>query len=350
MKSSKQYTLGELVQGLDVTVQGDPHCVITGVSPIQASLPGHITFLTNSLYRKYLPETQASAVILSDADAATCKTNIVVTPNPYYVYAKVAAYFSEQPDVVVGVHPTSVMAASSVIDPTASIGPHVVIGERVQIGARVVIGAGTVIGNDCSIGESSRLDANVTVYHHVTIGKRAHISSGVVIGSDGFGIAPHEGAWHHVPQLGGVDIGDDVDVGANTSIDRGALENTIIENGVKLDNLIQVAHNVKIGAHTVIAGCVAIAGSTTIGAHCIIGGASCFAGHMTIADGVMVTGMTAVTKSIDAPGMYSSGIVGAVPTHEFRKNNARFHRLENLMQRVKTLESAIKEITERKDA
>jgi UDP-3-O-[3-hydroxymyristoyl] glucosamine N-acyltransferase len=179
------------------------------------------------------------------------------------------------------------------------------------------------------------------------MGRRCRIASGVVIGSDGFGFAYQSGVWHKVPQLGSVAIGDDVDIGANTTIDRGAVENTVIEDGVKLDNLIQVGHNVRIGAHTVIAGCVGIAGSTIIGKYCMIGGASNFAGHLSVADKVIITGMTAVTKSITEPGMYSSGIVGAVPNHEFLKNNARFHRLENLMQRVKELEAAVKSMTER---
>jgi UDP-3-O-[3-hydroxymyristoyl] glucosamine N-acyltransferase len=168
-----------------------------------------------------------------------------------------------------------------------------------------------------------------------------------VVGSDGFGFANHKGAWHKVPQLGGVILGDDVDIGANTTIDRGAVEATVIEDGVKLDNLIQVGHNVRIGAHTVIAGCVGIAGSTNIGKYCMIGGAANFAGHLSVADKVIITGMTAVTKSIKEPGMYSSGIVGAVPSHEFLKNNARFHRLENLIDRVKALETALKDKAER---
>jgi len=221
-----------------------------------------------------------------------------------------------------------VIGKNCVIDKTAYIGPH------------------CVIGDDVEIGPHTRLDASVIVYDRVKIGARVHLSSGVVIGSDGFGFANEKGVWHEVPQLGSVIIGDDVSIGANTVIDRGALEDTVIETGVKLDNLIQVAHNVRIGAHTIIAGCVAIAGSTDIGSHCMIGGCTCFAGHISICDNVIITGMTAVTKSIHEPGMYSSGIVGAVPNLEFRKNNARFHRLENLMERVKTLESELKNIKE----
>lgn len=341
--AKKQYRLAELVSGLEVTIKGDPECLISGVSTIQQAQPGHITFLTNALYRKHLADTKASAVIITEADAQECATNAVLTRNPHFIYAKIAEYFDNVPKAISGIHPSAIIGEHCHIDPTASIGANCVINDHVTIGENVQIGANCSIGEGVQIGDSSRLDANVTIYHHVKIGQRAHIKSGAVIGSDGFGFANQRGAWCRVPQLGTVIIGDDVDVGANTSIDRGAVEDTVIENGVKLDNLIQVGHNVHIGANTIVAGCVAIAGSTIIGKNCMIGGASCFAGHISIADGVIVTGMTAVTKSITEPGMYSSGIVGAVPNLEFRKNNARFHRLEQLMQRVKNIETALKE-------
>jgi UDP-3-O-[3-hydroxymyristoyl] glucosamine N-acyltransferase len=328
MKSTKQFDLSSLVKDLDVVIKGDANTLVTGIAPIQCAALGDITFLTNSAYKKHLKTTQASVVILSEADAALCDKTTVVCKNPHYIYAKIAANFKDNVKTKAGIHPTAVIGDNCSIDKTASIGAHCVIGDGVTIGANTI------------------LDASVTIYDNVTIGARAHISSGVVVGSDGFGFANEKGAWHEVPQLGGVIIGDDVSIGANTVIDRGALEDTVIENGVKLDNLIQVAHNVRIGAHTIIAGCVAIAGSTTIGAHCMVGGATCFAGHITIADKVIVTGMTSVTKSITEPGMYSSGIVGAVPTAEFRKHNARFYRLENLMERVKTLETELKNIKE----
>lgn len=347
MTANRAYKLAELVDGLDVTIQGDPNCVITGVSTINRAQAGQIAFLTNSLYKKYLTDTQATAVILSAADAASCAVNAVICKNPHYIYAKVAAYFSQAPQASVGIHSSAVIGADCEIHPTAMIGPHCAIGDRVKIAAHAVIAAGCVIEDDCEIGESTKLDARVTVYHGVKIGKRTTIKSGAVIGSDGFGFANQKGVWHKVAQLGSVEIGDDVDIGANTSIDRGAVENTIIENGVKLDNLIQVGHNVRIGANTIIAGCVGIAGSADIGKNCMIGGASMVAGHISIADNVMITGGTGVSKSITEPGMYSSGIVGVVTNQEFRKNNARFHRLGNLMQRVKTLEVAIKELTER---
>lgn len=347
MSTPKKFTLKELTKDLDVSIQGNPDCIITGVSPVHQAQAGHITFLSNPQYRKFLPETLAEAVILKPDDAAGCKVTAVISANPYYVYAKIAGYFDDQPEVRAGIDPSAVIGQGCEIDPSASIGPNCSISDHVKIGARAVIGSNCVIGNYVTIGADSRLDAGVAVYHRVNIGKRCRLASGVVVGSDGFGFANQKGAWHKVPQLGGVEIGDDVDIGANTTIDRGAVESTVIEDGVKLDNLIQVGHNVRIGAHTVIAGCVGIAGSTNIGKYCMIGGASNFAGHLSVADKVIITGMTAVTKSINEPGMYSSGIVGAVPNHEFLKNNARFHRLENLMQRVKSLEAAIKEMTER---
>lgn len=329
MNPSKSYKLSDLVQGLLVEIQGDPDCVITGVAPLHQAESGNISFLSNAQYRKYLSASAASAVIVTKADAVLCKNVAVICDNPYYIYSQVAGFFDQRPATVPGIHPTAVIGADCQIDPSASIGPHCTIGDGVKIGANTV------------------LDAGVSIYHRVTIGKRCRIASGVVIGSDGFGFANQKGTWHKVPQVGGVEVGDDVDIGANTTIDRGAVDNTVIEDGVKLDNLIQVGHNVRIGAHTVIAGCVGIAGSTNIGKYCMIGGAANFAGHLSVADKVIITGMTAVTKSIREPGMYSSGIVGAVPNQEFLKNNARFHRLENLIERVKVLEAALKEKVER---
>lgn len=345
-----QIKLADLIKNLDVTLKGDPECLIRGVATLQHAQEGQISFLTNAVYRKQLAETKASAVILSSADADECKTNAIICRNPHFIYAKIAEYFEKHIQVTAGVHSSVVIGADCQIHPSVKIAAQCVIGDRVTIGENVIINSGTTVGDDCVIADAAKIDTRVTIYHNVKIGKRTHILSGAVIGSDGFGFANEKGHWHRVPQLGAVVIGDDVSIGANTTIDRGAVEDTIIENGVKLDNLIQVGHNVHIGANTIIAGCVAIAGSTTIGKNCMVGGATCFAGHITICDNVMFTGMTAVTKSITEPGIYSSGIVGAVPNHEFRKNNARFHRLENLAQRVKTLESELKNKTERQEA
>lgn len=346
----KQYSLAELTKGLDVEISGDAACLIDGVATIQDASEGKITFLNNPLYRKHLASTRASAVIVSPNEAMACPVNTIVCKNPYYIYAKVAEFFARKNNGAQGVHPAAVLGEQCEIADSASIAANVVIGDRVKIAAGVTIGAGTTIGDDVVIGEDSCIDPGVTIYHQVKLGKRVRLMSGVVLGGDGFGFANEAGRWYKVPQLGGVVLGDDVDVGANTTIDRGAIGDTVIESGAKLDNLIQVGHNVKIGTNTIIAGCVAIAGSTVIGKNCMIGGRSAFAGHLEVVDGVMMTGGTDVTKSITEPGLYSSGIVGAVPNIEFRKNNARFNRLENLQQRVKKCETQLKETIERSEA
>lgn len=344
----KQYTLTQLTQGLDVTIRGDANCLIEGVCTIQDSKSGRISFLMNPLYKKYLATTTASAVIVTADDSEECKTNAIICRDPYYTYTQIAIFFDERPKPTVGIHSSAVIGQHCEIDPTASVGANCVIQDHVKIKAGAVIGAGCVIGEFCEIDEHARLDANVTLYHQVKIGKRVIIASGTVIGSDGFGIAKHKGVWHKVPQLGGVIIEDDVEIGANCTIDRGAIEHTHIGQGVKLDNLIQVGHNVRIGKNTAIAGCVGISGSATIGDNCLVGGQSGFAGHITIADNVVITGGTEVSKSISKPGVYSSGLGGLVTNMEWRKNSARFLRLEKLMQRVKALEQALETLVERK--
>lgn len=351
MKAQKklQYTLEELTQNLEVTIQGDPTCIIKGVCTIQEGLPHHITFLVNPAYKKYLSKTCASAVILREEDAKFCTAHAIITSNPYYIYAKIAAFFDPRPIDEAGIHPKAVIEEGSEIDPTASIGANSVIKKGVKIGAYSHIGASCVIGEETTIGEHTVIDANVTTYHGIKIGNRVRIGSGTVIGSDGFGIAKHQGSWHKIPQIGGVILQDEVEIGANCAIDRGAIGNTLLEKGVKLDNLIQVGHNVKIGENTAIAGCVGISGSTIIGKNCLIGGAAGIAGHISIADNVVITGGTEVTKSIREPGVYSSGVGGVVTNMERRKNTARVQRLDHLIERVKKLELALKEITERKE-
>ncbi len=343
----KQYTLAQLTEGLDATIKGDPDCIIEGVCTIQDAKPQHVAFLMNPLYKKYLATTTASAVILTAEDAAECNTNAVICRDPYYTYTQIAANFDDKPKSLPGIHPSAVIGKNCEIAPSASIGANCVINDNVKIQSGAIIGAGCVIGEFSEVGEDSRLDANVTLYHKIKIGQRVIIASGAVIGSDGFGIAKHKGVWHKVPQLGRVIIEDDVEIGANTTIDRGAIDDTVIGQGTKLDNLIQVGHNVRIGKNTAIAGCVAIAGSVTIGNNCIVGGQTGFAGHITVADNVVLTGGTEVSKSIREPGIYSSGLGGLVTNLEWRKNSARFHRLEQLMQRVKVLEQSLKELTER---
>lgn len=350
----KKYTISQLAKDLEVSIKGDPDCLIEGVCTIQNAKPGHLSFLMNPLYKKYLPTTKASAVILTAEDSEECATNALIARDPYYIYTQMALFFDDRPKPTAGIHATAVIGQHCQIHPSASIGKNCVINDNVSIDANAIIGAGCVIGEFSTIGEGSRLDANVTLYHKIKIGKHVIIASGTVIGSDGFGIAKHKGVWHKVPQLGAVIIEDNVEIGSNCSIDRGAIDDTVIERGAKLDNLIQVGHNVRIGQSTAIAGCVGISGSTIIGNNCLIGGQSGFAGHITIANDVVVTGGTEVTKSIRDPGIYSSGLGGLVTNLERRKNTARFQRLETLYSRVKelekTLDNVLAEIAERKKA
>lgn len=338
---NKRYKLAELAEILGAELKGDPECIISGIATLQKAQKGQITFLDNVRYRKYLTDTQASAVILAANNLGECPTNALTLKNPYLGYAKVAELFDRIPQVTPGIHPSALIGVQCNIDPSASIGPNCVIGSEVHIGENVILGAGTIIGDRCTINAGSRFWPQVTLYHDTQIGQRAIFHSGVVIGSDGFGFAQNNGIWHKVPQLGAVVIGNDVEIGANTVVDRGAIEDTILEDGVKIDNLVQIAHNVIIGAHTAIAGCVGIAGSTTIGKHCAIGGGVGIAGHLTIADRVMITGGALVAQSIDESGIYTSGFP-AQPTLGWKKIIVRVNQLDMMMQKIRDLERLIK--------
>ncbi len=333
-------TLGLLAEQFGAVLHGDPELLIEGVATLENAGPGRISFLANSRYRKYLSTCQASAVILSPAELEHCPVAALVSDNPYALYARVAARLNPPDKVKPGVHPSAVVNAGSKVDDSASIGPNCVVEPGAVIGPRVSLGPGCVIGRGAKIGELSRLLANVTISRGVIIGSRALIHPGVVIGSDGFGIAFLDGAWIKVPQLGTVRIGDDVEIGANTTIDRGALEDTVVEDGVKLDNQIQVAHNVHIGAHTAIAGCVGIAGSAKIGKRCMIGGGAGILGHLSIADDVTITAMSLVTHAITEAGVYSSG-TPLEDNRQWRKNSVRFRQLDDLARRVKQLEKKL---------
>lgn len=335
-------SLGELASQLDVELVGDASCCITAVATLQTAGPGQISFLANSRYRRYLTSTQASAVILRRDDLDGCAVNALVSTNPYLTYARAATLLNPQAKQAVGVHPGAVVESSANIDPSAAIAANCHIGAGAHIAAGVEIGPGCAIGNGVSIAADSRLAANVSIADGVKIGRRVLIHSGAVIGSDGFGFAPDQGQWFKVPQLGSVIIGDDVEIGANTTIDRGALEDTVIEEGVKLDNQLQIAHNVRIGAHTAIAGATAIAGSTTIGKRCQIGGAVGIVGHLSIADDVHITAMSLVTGNIKQPGLYSSGTPLA-NNNQWRKNAARFGQLDDMARRLRALEKQLKE-------
>lgn len=334
------YTLAELGERLDARVVGDGATVIDGVCTLQQGRDGCLSFLANSQYRKYLVNTQASAVILSESDLQDCPVAALVSGNPYVTYARAATLLSAQAPPAPGVHPTSVVDSTADIDTSASVGPLCVIEAGASIGADCIIGPGSIIGKQVRIGEGTRLVANVTLCELVRMGARCIIHPGVVIGSDGFGIANDKGRWIKVPQLGSVEIGDDVEIGANTTVDRGALEDTVIESGAKLDNQIQVAHNVRIGEHTAIAGCAGISGSAKIGKHCMIAGGVGVVGHLEIADNTVVTGMSMVTKSITESGVYSSGLA-AMPNDQWNRVFARMRRLDDMARRVQRLEKQL---------
>lgn len=338
-------SLAELASLVNGSVIGDASCQIEGVATLAKAERRHISFLSNALYKKFLKTTAAGAVILTRDNASSCQTNALVVNDPYVSYAKIAAQLNPTPLVAPGIHPSAVIANSASIAASAAIGAQCVIGENVVIEDGVSVGPGCVIEHDCRVGKDSRLIARVTLCHATVLGERCLVHPGVVIGSDGFGVANDHGIWIKVPQLGAVRIGSDVEIGANTTIDRGALDDTVIEDGVKLDNLIQVAHNVVIGAHTVIAGCVGIAGSAVIGKHCGIGGGVGILGHLQIADGVQVTAMSMVTKSIKSPGVYSSG-VPLQTNQDWHKNAVRYKQLDEMAKKLKELENVVMKLPE----
>lgn len=333
----KSVTLKELSLLLDGVVQGDETLVINSVATLEHATSGQISFLANSKYRAQLESTQASAVLLSAKDAQDYQGTALVVKDPYVGFARVAQLLDTTPKAAMGIHPSAQIDPSAQLGEGVAIGANAVIGANVILGENVQIGAGTVIGQDSIIGSNTRLWANVTLYHNVHLGQDCIIHSGAIIGSDGFGYANERGQWIKIPQTGGVRIGDRVEIGANSTIDRGALGHTEIHNGVIIDNQVQVAHNDIIGENTAIAGSTTIAGSVTIGKHCIIGGNCAIAGHLTIADGVHLSGATNVTGNMREPGLYSSATV-AMDNNLWRRNTVRFRQLDELFQRVKALE------------
>lgn len=340
-----RYTLGELAQKLGVRFHGDAECEIDGVTTLTDARSGAITFLTNPRYRKYLSNTRAAAVILKPEELEYCPVNALLSDNPYLTYAHVSALFAASYPQQLPVAPSAVVHASASLGEGVLLGDNAVIGAGVILGDGVSIGPGCVIGNNSQIGAQSTLKANVTVYHDCRIGERCVIHSGAVVGSDGFGFANDKGNWVKIHQLGRVVIGDDVEIGANTTIDRGAIEDTVIGNNVIIDNLVQVAHNVRIGDHSAVAGCVGIAGSAEIGKHCAFGGGAGILGHLEIADGVTVTAMSLVTNSIKEPGVYSAG-TPLEPKSRWQKNYVRFKQLDEMARRIKALEKQLQELKE----
>ncbi len=348
-------TLKALAERFGGDIVGDPGYRVSGLAPLDQAQPHQLAFLANPKYLPQVGATGAGAVLIAAADLeklplAAQAGNFIVTPNPYAYFARVAQWFIDlaAPPVAAGVHPSAIIDPSAQIAATAIIGPHVVIEADAVIGANVRLDAKVFVGRDTYIGDDSHLYPSVVVYHGCTIGPRAIIHAGAVIGSDGFGFAPdfagdgdaRTGAWVKIPQVGGVKIDADVEIGANTTIDRGAMADTVIEACVKIDNLVQIGHNCRIGAYTVIAGCAGIAGSTTIGRHCMIGGAVGIAGHVTLGDHVIVTAKSGVSKSLPKAGIYTSAFP-AVAHSDWNKSAALMRNLDKLRDRIKVLETTL---------
>ena len=337
-------TLGQLAEALGAELKGPEALEITGLATLQEAVSGQLSFLANKQYRKFLDDSTASAVLLKAEDAEGFAGNALVVADPYLAYARISHLFDPKPKAVAGVHPSAVVAEDAQVDASASIGPFAVIESGVRIGANVTVGAHCFIGARCVIGEGGWLAPRVTLYHDVTIGKRVVIQSGAVIGGEGFGFANEKGIWRKIAQIGGVTLGDDVEIGVNTAVDRGALSDTRIGDGVKLDNQIQIAHNVQVGDHTAMAACVGISGSTRIGKHCMIAGGVGMVGHIDVCDNVFVSGMTMVTRSITEPGGYSSG-TAMQPLAEWRKSAARIRQLDEMSKRLQQLEKRVDTVT-----
>jgi UDP-3-O-[3-hydroxymyristoyl] glucosamine N-acyltransferase len=333
------YTLQECADFIGAELKGNPDCIINRLSTLKDAGSGDLTFLANKAYQNLLASTGASAVILAPQYTNQYTGNALVLEDPYAGYARITAWFDNQPLSTAGINSTSVIAESASVSATAMIGPHVVIGEEAVISAGVTVGAGTYIGNNCSIGENTWISANVSIYHSVSIGCNGTIHSGAVIGADGFGFANDGGTWVKIHQLGGVNIGNRVEIGACATIDRGTLGDTIIGDGVILDNHVQIAHNVEIGENTAMAAYAGIAGSTVIGKNCIFAGHAGAVGHITICDNVQASARTTLSKSIDKPGSYSSGLL-MYETPKWRKNAARFGQLDDLARRLRKLENS----------
>ncbi len=334
-------TLRELAEKIGAKIVGDADCEISGIATIQSAKPGQLTFLHSPQYQRYLSTTDASAIIVSKDCSDVCQSNLLIVDDPYYAYALVAKEFETIKQLPVGVHKTAVIGENCQIDTSASIGAYVVIGDNVTVGANTQIHPGSVVGDDSQIGCDCLFWANSTLYFNVQVGDRVILHSGSVIGADGFGLAPHKGTWHKIPQLGRVILHDDVEVGASTTIDRGALEDTIICKGVKLDNQIQVGHNAKIGEHSILAGASGVSGSTTIGKRCMFGANAGVGGHITIADDVILGGRAMVTKSV-GPGVYASG-TGHFKIQDWRKIVVRLRHLDDMARRLKKLEEKFEE-------
>lgn len=348
-KQAKGYALAELARAAGAKLRGNGETRIVGPETLERAGEGQITFLSNPRYRKYLAETRASAVILAPADLDHYQGNALVSDNPYLAWARVLRCFAEDHRPRAGIHPAATVSPDAEVAESAIVeaGSVVVAGARIE--AEAWIGPNCVVGKNAVIGAQSRLVASVTVLDGVRIGRRCLLHPGVVVGADGFGLARNGRRWEKVPQLGSVVLEDEVEVGANTTIDRGAIHDTVIHEGAKLDNLIQVAHNVEIGENTAIAACTGISGSTRIGADCTLAGGVGLVGHIELADNVHVTGFSMVTHSLKEPGVYSSGLA-AVPHQQWKRSAPRVKRLDEMNKKIRELEKAVRQLREEKGA
>jgi UDP-3-O-[3-hydroxymyristoyl] glucosamine N-acyltransferase len=337
--------LAELADRFDCELRGDADRVVKTVGTLSGAGESAITFLANPLYRGQLIDTNAAAVVIEERYVADCPAAALLTPSPYATYARIARFLHPAAAPEPGIHPSAIVAGDAVVPKSAQVCAQAVIGPASELGESVVVGPGCVVGATVSIGADTRMLARVTVLDRVVIGERCVLHPGVVVGSDGFGFAQDSGSWLKVPQLGTVVIGNDVDIGANTTIDRGTIEDTIVEDGVILDNMIQISHNVRVGAHTAMAALSGIAGSTKIGERCMIDGAVVIVGHISLCNDVMVTFRSTVTRSITTPGTYSGGLP-ADEASRWRRNAARFRNLDKLARRQSTLERRLAELLE----
>ncbi|MBE2895027.1 UDP-3-O-(3-hydroxymyristoyl)glucosamine N-acyltransferase [Spirabiliibacterium falconis] len=333
------YSLKQLAEHVKGRLRGDASVTITSIAPLEKARANELSFITNAKYRDILAQSQAGCLLVKEEDVPFCaeQSNLIIIADPYVAYAKIAQLIDTTPSPASGIAQSAVISSSAVLGNNVSIGANAVIEEGVVLEDNVVIGAGCFLGKHCRIGANTKLWANVSIYHHVHIGHDCLIQSNTVIGGDGFGYANEQGQWVKIPQTGSVKIGNRVEIGACTCIDRGALDDTIIEDNVIIDNLCQIAHNVHIGTGTAVAGGVIMAGSLTVGRYCLIGGASVINGHMSICDGVTITGMGMVMRPIDKPGVYSSGIP-LQSNKEWRKTAALTLNISDMNKRLKALE------------
>jgi UDP-3-O-[3-hydroxymyristoyl] glucosamine N-acyltransferase len=331
-----QFSAAELARRLDLAVHGDPATCVSGVATLARATPASLGFLANPRYRAQLSETRAGIVVMGAADAEGYAGTALVAADPYVAFARAAALFEPRATAAPGIHASAAIDASATVDPGAQVGAFVSIGARSVVENGVVLGPGCVVGEDCVVGADCELGARVVLVRRVRLGRRVLVHPGAVLGADGFGLAMDAGRWLKVPQLGGVVVGDDCEIGANTTIDRGAIDDTVLEEDVRLDNQIQIGHNVHIGAHTAMAGCSAVAGSARIGRYCLVGGGAGVLGHLELCDRVIVTAMSLVTHSIREPGEYSSG-TPLMDNRSWRKSAARFKQLDALARRLGAL-------------